>query len=102
MKSESELNRPLIFQLESELELESTQPCPESESIDSSPIPALICHDIYYIRSKVHKRFSVTNALLAQPLGLKGSCMARFEGLEAGVSQNSEKFRISQCVAMET
>ena len=34
---ESELNRLLIFQLESESELESTCPELESESIDSSP-----------------------------------------------------------------
>ncbi len=47
MESESELNRLLIFQLESESELESTQPCPESESIDPSPIPALIRHDVW-------------------------------------------------------
>ncbi len=31
--------------------------------------------NIYYIRSKVHKRSPVTNALLARPLGLETSCM---------------------------
>ncbi len=57
---------------------------------------------IYYIRSKVHKRFSVTNALLTQLLGLETSSMARFEGLGVRMSQNSTELANLYSVAMET
>ena len=57
---------------------------------------------IIYIRSKVHKRFPVTNALLVQPLGLETSFMARFEGLDLGISENSTELGKFYSVAMET
>ena len=58
--------------------------------------------EIYYIRSKVHKRFPVTNALLTQPLGLETSCMARFEGFGTRMSENSTELGNYKSVAMET
>ena len=57
---------------------------------------------IYYIRSKVHKRSPVTNALLAQPVGLETSCMTRFEGRGTRMSENSTDLKNFNSVAMET
>ncbi len=57
---------------------------------------------IIYIRSKVHKRSPVTNALLARPLGLETSSMAQLEGLGMGMSENSIELGKFYSVAMET
>ena len=57
---------------------------------------------IIYIKSKVHKHSAVTNALLAQPVGLETSFMARFEGLRTRMSENSTELGNFYSVAMET